>query len=135
MTNRDYLKIFNSFLDNDLFNQAIILSTNKISEITKLQILDEIAYRLQVEFGKRVIFITNKECSGDIETFTKKDKTSELPLLYTDKKNTVFVLYLDMPYFEDRLDWEQKVIECLIYYKYPVFGFKSDNQRVKFYDI
>ena len=54
-----YKNLFDSYLDNKIFNQFVMLSPTGITHDEKLNILDEIAFRLQVEFQKQVILLTN----------------------------------------------------------------------------
>lgn len=126
--------IFNSFLDSNQFNQAIMLSSHTLSEDSKLEILDDLSFRLQIQFGKHVVFVTNKAFYGYVDVVTPKTDASEIPLLYPNRDEVVFIVNMDFPYFENKLSWESRVVETLIYYKYVVFGFISGEQRVKFYE-
>ena len=128
------VNIFNGFLDSNQFNQAIMLSSYTLSEDSKLEILDDLSFRLQIQFGKRVVFVTNKAFCGNIDVVTPKINASEVPLLYPNRDKVVFIVNIDFPYFENKLSWEDKIVETLIYYKYVVFGFVSGEQRVKFYE-
>jgi hypothetical protein len=128
------VSIFNGFLDSNQFNQAIMLSSYTLSEDSKLEILDDLSFRLQIQFGKRVVFVTNKAFYGDVDVVTPKINVSEVPLLYPNRDKVVFIVNIDFPYFENKLSWESKIVETLIYYKYVVFGFISGEQRVKFYE-
>lgn len=137
-----YQRLFDSCLDNNLFNQFVALSPTSISHDRELIILDNIAFRLQIEFQKQVILLTNKEVSGDIAVINKSTKVSEIPLIINnlnsdnndDSSNVVCLIDIDFPYFEENNSWENRLIETLKYYRIPVFGFCSRGQILKIYE-
>lgn len=129
-----YEKLFNTYLDSNIFNQLVLLSPKTLSNKHKLEILDGLAYRLQIEFQKTVVLITNKKHNSEIDVFDNSQPTAELPLIYSKNKDVVFLVDIDSPYFDDKLSWEDKVVELLIYYKYPAFGFMSGCQKIKLYE-
>jgi hypothetical protein len=129
-----YKKLFNAYLDSNIFNQLVLLSPKSLSNDNKLSILDDLAFRLQIEFQKSVVLITNKRHNCEIEVFDNTQPTAELPLIYNKSRDIVFLVDIDSPYFDDKMSWEDKIVELLIYYKYPAFGFMSGCQRIKLYE-
>ena len=130
-----YLKLFDSFLDNNVLNTAFIISSSKLSQTDKLEILEHLSYRLQIEFDKTVIFITNKnKPSGEIDFINKETEVCDIPLNHCDRNKYVFIIDVDLPYFDKPNCWENRVIQTLIYYKYTLFGFSSDETKFKFYE-
>lgn len=142
MNFESYLKIFDSYLDSMIFNQFVMLCPIRLSHKDKLNILDHIAYRLQIEFQKVVILLTNREVDGDIFVINKDTNVSEIPLIInnmnTEKQlkygNVVCLIDIDFPYFEDSVSWEQRLVENMKYYKMPVFGFSNNTQMIKIYE-
>lgn len=142
MSFESYVKIFDSYLDNMIFNQFMMLCPIRLSQIDKLNILDYLAYRLQIEFQKKVILLTNKEIDGDIYVINKDTKVSEIPLLINNMNtetqtkygNVVCLIDIDFPYFEDSVSWEQRLVEVMKYYKVPVFGFSNNTQMIYIYE-
>ena len=137
-----YQNIFDSYLDNKIFNQFVMLSPTEITNDEKLNILDEIAFRLQVEFQKQVILLTNRDVYGDIFVVDKNTKVSEIPLIINNMNsskqelygNVVCLIDIDFPYFEERNSWENRLVETMKYYKIPVFGFSNNTQMIYVYE-
>ena len=137
-----YQNIFDSYLDNKIFNQFVMLSPTEITNDEKLNILDEIAFRLQVEFQKQVILLTNRDVYGDIFVVDKNTKVSEIPLIINNMNsskqelygNVVCLIDIDFPYFEESNSWENRLVETMKYYKIPVFGFSNNTQMIYVYE-
>ena len=142
MSFESYIKIFDSYLDNMIFNQFVMLCPIRLSQTDKLNILDYLAYRLQIEFQKKVILLTNKEIDGDIYVINKDTKVSEIPLLINNMNtetqtkygNVICLIDIDFQYFDDSVSWEQRLVEVMKYYKVPVFGFSNNTQMIKIYE-
>jgi hypothetical protein len=138
----EYKNLFDSYLDNKIFNQFVMLSPTRITHEEKLNILDEIAFRLQVEFQKQVILLTNRDVDGDIFVIDKNTKVSEIPLIINNMKsakqelygNVVCLIDIDFPYFEESNSWENRLVETMKYYKIPVFGFSNNTQMIYIYE-
>lgn len=129
-----YVKIFNSFLDNDLFNQTIILSPQSLTHVEKLYILNDLAYRIQIEFCKNVYIITDRLLPNcELKVIDEKTIPEELPLTINNF-DSVFLIDVCRPYFEGTNSWSERIIEILQYYKMTVFGFCSNKQIIKFYE-
>lgn len=128
MNASNYIRIFDSFLDNRILNCGILLiGPNSTNE--KLYILNEIAFRLQIEFGKRVCLVSNEELNSDIETFTSKDD----PFSFISKNDCVFLCNLQKSYFNDGM-WYNDLVNQLKYYKRTFFGFTTGSQQLIFYE-
>ena len=138
----EYKNLFDSYLDNKIFNQFVMLSPTGITHDEKLNILDEIAFRLQVEFQKQVILLTNRDVYGDIFVVDKNTKVSEIPLIINNMNsekqelygNVVCLIDIDFPYFEESNSWENRLVETMKYYKIPVFGFSNNTQMIYVYE-
>lgn len=138
----EYKNFFDSYLDNKIFNQFVMLSPTGITHDEKLNILDEIAFRLQIEFQKQVILLTNRDVYGDIFVVDKNTKVSEIPLIINNMNsakqelcgNVVCLIDIDFPYFEESNSWENKLVETMKYYKIPVFGFSNNTQMIYIYE-
>lgn len=138
----EYKNFFDSYLDNKIFNQFVMLSPTEITHDEKLNILDEIAFRLQVEFQKQVILLTNRDVYGDIFVVDKNTKVSEIPLIINNMNsakqelygNVVCLIDIDFPYFEESNSWENRLVETMKYYKIPVFGFSNNTQMIYVYE-
>lgn len=138
----EYKNFFDSYLDNKIFNQFVMLSPTGITHDEKLNILDEIAFRLQVEFQKQVILLTNRDVYGDIFVVDKNTKVSEIPLIINNMNsakqefygNVVCLIDIDFPYFEESNSWENRLVETMKYYKIPVFGFSNNTQMIYVYE-
>lgn len=138
----EYKNFFDSYLDNKIFNQFVMLSPTGITHDEKLNILDEIAFRLQVEFQKQVILLTNRDVYGDIFVIDKNTKVSEIPLIINNMNsakqelygNVVCLIDIDFPYFEESNSWENRIVETMKYYKIPVFGFSNNTQMIYVYE-
>ena len=138
----EYKNFFDSYLDNKIFNQFVMLSPTGITHDEKLNILDEIAFRLQVEFQKQVILLTNRDVYGDIFVVDKNTKVSEIPLIINNMNsakqelygNVVCLIDIDFPYFEESNSWENRLVETMKYYKFPVFGFSNNTQMIYIYE-
>jgi hypothetical protein len=134
-TKQKYLNLFDTILDSELFNQTFLLCSNRLSESDKIDILDYIAFRSQIQFCKNVIVLTNKNIvTGNIEIVDTRVKSSEIPLMFPHRSNTLFLVNIDFPYFENIQSWEYRVIQTLMYYKYSMFGFISGDQIIKIYE-
>ena len=138
----EYKNLFDSYLDNKIFNQFVMLSPTGITHDEKLNILDEIAFRLQVEFQKQAILLTNRDVYGDIFVIDKNTKVSEIPLIINSMNsakqelygNVVCLIDIDFPYFEESNSWENRLVETMKYYKIPVFGFSNNTQMIYIYE-
>jgi hypothetical protein len=133
MNKDDYLKGFNSFLDNKLFNQFVVLSGKYLSQQTKLDILDELAYRLQIEFGKKVYLLTNEDIDCEVSVINQQTTPQEIPLIVNRDESVILVL-IRTDYFNRNDSWEIESLRVLKYYKYPIFGFCSMFQDVMYYE-
>ena len=130
-----YSKIFNSFLDNGMLDIALIINSRKLGKTSKEELLDELAYRLQIEFCKKVILLTNKFTpTGDIDFVGKEKNANEILLKFPDRSKNVFIVDIDFPYFNNSDSWEKRALNTIMYYKYPIFGFSSGEDIIKFYE-
>ena len=127
MKKSDYIKIFDSFLDNDI--SCGILLIGSIEYKDKLEVLEYLSLRLQVEFGKNVCLITNERIESELLTLsTKDDPHVEIPRL-----DCIFLCLLRNPYFKDS-SWYTDIINQLVYYRKPFFGFTTVEQKTIFYE-
>ena len=131
----NYLKVFNTFIDTGILDLALILQPQKLNDSLKMSILDNLAYRFQIEFCKTAVLVANKYIpTGDIEFVGRDSIPFEVPLKYSGRSKYVFLVDIEFPYFEKKNCWEHSILQTLTYYKYPVFGFSSEEQIFKFYD-
>ena len=130
-----YRKVFNSFMDNGIIDLALIINSRKLNPDNQREILDEVAYRLQIEFCKKVILLTNKSSpSGDIDFVGKEKNANEILLKYPDRSKHAFIVDIQFPYFNTKDCWESRALNTIMYYKYPIFGFSSSEDIIKFYE-
>ena len=132
----DYLSYFNSLLDNGWLNQVCLLCPPCLDLGTKFEILDEIAFRLQIEFQKEVkLMFSNpfhtvrSELDAIYKEYPLTDRISEF-----DVEKTVVLANIQFPYFSHEDSWEKKAIQLLEYYRLPVLGFTTHEQYIKIYE-
>ena len=130
----EYRELFNGFLDNGFFNCGVALAGSRLSNSERLSILNDICYRLQVEYQKHVYLITSDQhTESELTLICPPYDYNDIPKRF-DRNDTVFVLDVKLPYFDDNNNWETKIINSLLYYFYPFFGFCSSKQIVKIYE-
>lgn len=130
----NYETLFNGLIDNKIFNCGILLSASKISDKDKYNILNDLAYKLQIEHQKKVYLIPdNIHFESELPIICQPYDCSNISKNF-DRTNTIFLINTKLPYFEDPNNWNVKFINTLLYYFYPFFGFSSTRQIVKFYE-
>ena len=132
----DYLMLFNNSLDGEFaFNGGAIYAPHicaDVSESDRLDILNEIALRAQVEFGKNVVLLTNKEVESEIEQVKDYPTLAERIKKYADN-DTLFLCNFVCGNYNSGC-FEAKAIDLLIYYKLPFYGFSVYQQRTYIYE-
>ena len=95
MKKSDYVRIFDSFIDNDISCGVLLIGNIPISD--KLEILENVSQRLQIEFGKEVCLITNEiqKDKSELKVFNQSDS----PFDFVPDNNCIFLCLLKKPYF------------------------------------
>lgn len=127
MTCDDYIRIFDSFIDNEI--GCGILLTGHFPREIKYNILEHLSLRLQVELQKNVCIISNEIFSSGLTIFTDNDD----PYKFIPENDCVFLCLLKKPYFSHNV-WYETVIKQLQYYKKSFFGFTTGEQKIVFYE-
>lgn len=127
----NYLNFFNMILDNNFLNCGILLSPIiKISE--KQNVLENIAYRAQIEFKKEVVLVTNADYYKNSEL--KIINSSCDPYDVTKLGNSDYIIICDIIQTEENSSsWSTKIIELMEYYRVCFFGF-SNRQTIRIYE-
>ena len=135
MKKSDYLSIFESFMDNSMWRQGIIFAAAGLTKEERAELLDEIAYRCQAEFGMTAYLVTNNTTDYIDSEVSIIDKAFD-PYLLPNLRSTkpIFLVDLEIPYFENSQSWEYKIVELLIYYKYTFYGFSTRQKMIVYED-
>ena len=123
MTKDEYIKYFDTLLDNNRTNTCSLLTGGNLSTDDRWDILNYIALRAEVELGKRVVFVSS------IPTYPTEvemiDRYTDINHNIHEYNNCIFIANLCVYYSSFEHQWEDSIIKLLNYYKYPVFGFCS----------
>lgn len=127
----DYRNIFMSFVNNNMFSETVLLYPSGITEDEQIKLFEELSLDLQIGFCKNVYLISSKE---DIKSDMIIQKGYDPALIVSefDVLNTVFLVDVNIPYYNVHGSWEYNIINQLGYYKYTLFGF-SNKQIIKIY--
>jgi hypothetical protein len=130
----DYLNLFNMALDSGYgFSGGQIYCPPTNSDMTeqeRLLVLDSISARLQIEFGKTVVFISEKPIETDLENITLEyDLSRKLPEY--DRRNTVFLCNFTSWFCTDFGGFQARAFDLLRYYKHTFksFAWHSPTQQ------
>lgn len=127
-----YKNVFDTVLDSKLLrNSTFLLIGNDLTESERLEILENISLRVQVEFGKSVRFLSSYGDKSDI-LIPKGYDSNYLPVEFNPQK-TVFITNVYVGNFNRLSSWEVDMLSQLAYYKFPVYGFSS-YQSIKIYE-
>lgn len=131
-SNELYKEVFDTVLDSDILRNSTVLMIGKdLTESDRLEILEHISLRLQVEFGKTVRFISSYGDKSDI-IIQKGYDSSYLPTEFNPQE-TAFIANVYVGNFNRLNSWEVDMLSQLAYYKFPVYGFSS-YQSIKVYE-
>lgn len=134
MTYDDYENIFNIMLDSNISNGCFIFNGINLTQDKKFKLLNDIAYRYQIEYHKDVYFVTtNNKINTELPTIIKPQNPYDIPGHF-DRKNIVFLTDITFPYFDNPESWESRVINILTGYFYTTLGFSSSKQIIKLYE-
>lgn len=133
----DYLNLFTTALDSGYgFSGGQIYCPPTNSDMTekeRLLVLDSISARLQIEFGKTVVFISEKPIETDLENITLEyDLSRKLPEY--DRRNTVFLCNFTSWFCTDFGGFQARAFDLLRYYKHTFYGFSMSEQFIKIYE-
>lgn len=130
-TKEKYIQLFDNILDS-FQNSTFVLVGKGLTEKERLDILEHIAFRCQIEFEKEVRFISSYDVKESEILLPKKYDSSYLPVQFKPE-NTIFLTNINISYYDTLNNWELDMLTQLAYYKYPVFGFSS-HQVIKVYE-
>lgn len=121
--------IFNSILDNDISTVGVLFPILKTDDEVILDCLDRLACRLQIEFGKEVIFLSSENIDCEIEHYSKESDPHVLIPKFADNKY-VFICLFKSSYFKQDDTWYMEIMNMLTYYKKQFFGFSDRDARI-----
>ena len=121
--------LFNSILDNNISTVGVLFPILKTDDKVILDCLDRIAYRLQIEFGKEVIFLSSENIDCEIEHYSKESDPNVLIPKFADSKY-VFICLFRSSYFKQDDNWYMEIMNMLTYYKKQFFGFSDRDARI-----
>ena len=129
MKKSDYVRIFDSFIDNDISCGVLLIGSIPISD--KLEILENVSQRLQIEFGKEVCLITNEipKEKSELKVFNQSDS----PFDFVPDNDCIFLCLLKKPYFDNN-GWYSDMLSELTYYNRTFLGFTTGEQKIVFYE-
>ena len=130
MTKEEYKALFDGLLNTNLFNFGILLSAHNLEEKDKIDILDYLTVRGQLDFGREVHLISDKAVDGDIDVITHDFNPDFMPNF--KYSNPLFICNFVLPYFEID-DWHKRMIDMMNYYKYCYIGF-CNRQMLNIYE-
>ena len=133
----DYLNLFNSVIDSGYgFCCGCVFcppTNSEMDEEMRLLTLDCIAHRLQIEFEKKVVFISEKNIETDLENITiEHDLSTKLPEY--DRRDTVFLCNFTSWYCTDFGGFQARAFDLLRYYRHTFYGFSMSEQYIKIYE-
>lgn len=133
----DYLNLFNSALDSGYgFRGGFIYcppTNSEMDEHKRLEVLDALAQRLQIEFGKKVVFISEKEIETDLENI-HLDYDLRVKLPEYDRSNTVFLCNFTSWFCTEFGGFQARAFDLLRYYRHTFYGFSMSEQFIKIYE-
>ena len=133
----EYKYLFNNVMDMNYAFQCGILycphACSDMSNTNRLSLLNEIAHRLQIEFEKDVVFISNESIETELPVIKTVDEASRLIATY-DRNKTVFLCNFILPRIVADDNFEVRAIEQLKYYRQPFYGFTVNQQIMYLYE-
>ena len=132
----NYLDYFNHLMDGKWLNQICLFCPVTVSLPERFDILDELAFRLQIEYQKDVKFLVSNPfhtSTSQLDCIHKEYPLTEKISTF-DVDKTVILANIQFPYFNYEDSWEKAGLKLFEYYRIPVLGFTTHEQCIKIYE-